>query len=70
MVFPTVHLWETKSSKMSTNIKILGTGCSKCKQTIAMVEEVLRENNIEARIEKVEDIVAIMNYNVMAQQWS
>ncbi|MGB5668278.1 MAG: thioredoxin family protein [Maribacter sp.] len=51
---------------MSTNIKILGTGCPKCKQTIAIVEDVLRENNIEAHIEKVEDIFAIMNYNVMA----
>ena len=51
---------------MTTEIKILGTGCPKCQQTTAIVAEVLRENNIEAQIEKVEDIVEIMNYNIMA----
>ncbi len=46
-------------------IKILGTGCPKCKQTEATVNEVLKENNIEANVEKVEDIQKIMEYNVM-----
>ncbi len=51
---------------MSIIIKILGTGCPKCKQTTSLVEEVIRENSIEATIEKVEDIMEIMKYNVMS----
>jgi small redox-active disulfide protein 2 len=51
---------------MSISIKILGTGCPKCKQTTALVQEVVNENNIIATIEKVEDIMEIMNYEVMS----
>lgn len=47
-------------------IKILGTGCPKCKQTEAVLRQVVEENNIEATIEKVEDITKIMEYNVMS----
>ena len=47
-------------------IKILGTGCPKCKSTTALVEEVVKENNIEAKIIKVEDIMEIMEYNVLS----
>jgi small redox-active disulfide protein 2 len=46
-------------------IKILGTGCPKCKQTEAIVRQAVEENNIEVTIEKVEDITKIMEYNVM-----
>ncbi|HEY9168184.1 MAG TPA: thioredoxin family protein [Lutibacter sp.] len=51
---------------MNLNIKILGTGCPKCKQTTAAVQEVVAENNIDTTIEKVEDIMEIMKYNVMS----
>lgn len=51
---------------MSISIKILGTGCTKCKQTTAVVQEAVNENNIDATIEKVEDIMEIMKYNVMS----
>ena len=51
---------------MSKIIKILGTGCPKCKTTTALVEEVVKENNIDAKIIKVEDIMEIMEYNVLA----
>jgi len=50
---------------MTKTIKILGTGCPKCKTVTALVEEVVNEQNIEATIEKVEDIMKIMEYNVM-----
>lgn len=46
-------------------IKILGTGCGKCKTTYALIEKVVKENNITATIAKVEDIVEIMNYNIL-----
>ncbi len=51
---------------MSKIIKILGTGCPKCKSTIALVKEVVEENNIDAQIIKVEDIMEIMQYNVLS----
>jgi len=51
---------------MSKIIKILGTGCPKCKTTTALVTEVVKENNIDAEIIKVEDIMEIMEYNVLS----
>lgn len=50
---------------MSKVIKILGTGCPKCKTMEATVRDVVAENNIDATIEKVEDIMEIMKYNVL-----
>ena len=50
---------------MSKSIKILGTGCPKCKIFTSLVQEVILENNIDATFEKVEDIMEIMKYNVI-----
>jgi len=50
---------------MSKSIKLLGTGCPKCKTFSGIVQEVILENNIDATFEKVEDIMEIMEYNVM-----
>ena len=47
-------------------IKILGTGCSKCKTTQAVVEKVILDLNLNANIIKVEDIMEIMKYNVLS----
>lgn len=47
-------------------IKILGTGCPKCKKTEAIVRETLAELGMEAHVEKVEDIQQIMAYNVLS----
>ena len=47
-------------------IKILGTGCPKCKTTTALVQEVVDEHNIDAEIIKIEDIMEIMKYNVLS----
>ncbi len=50
---------------MKKNIKILGTGCPKCKTMTSLVQDVVTENNIDATIEKVEDIMEIMKFDVM-----
>jgi len=50
---------------MGNHLKILGTGCSKCKTLEKVTTEVVKENNIQADIQKVEDIVQIMNYHIM-----
>lgn len=46
-------------------IKILGTGCSKCKSLEEITRKVVKDNGIVAEIKKVEDIVEIMKFNVM-----
>ncbi len=51
---------------MSKIIKILGTGCTKCQSMTGVVQDVVSANNIDASIEKVEDIVKIMEFNVMS----
>lgn len=48
------------------HIKILGTGCPKCKKTEAVVRRVVEEMGIEAQIEKVEDIQKIMAYDILS----
>lgn len=47
-------------------IKILGPGCPKCKTLDKLTREVVEQNGIDATVEKVEDIVAIMNFGVMS----
>lgn len=46
-------------------IKVLGTGCPKCKALTKAVEEVINETGSDATINKVEDINEIMQYGVM-----
>jgi small redox-active disulfide protein 2 len=46
-------------------IKVLGTGCPNCKTLEKMVNDAVAELGITAEVEKVEDIVKIMNYGIM-----
>lgn len=48
------------------SIKILGTGCAKCKQMENIVRQVVSETGIAANVQKVEDIQEIMEYNVLS----
>ena len=47
-------------------IKILGTGCPKCKQLEANTKKALEETGKKAEIEKVMDINKIIEAGVMA----
>lgn len=47
-------------------IKVLGTGCQKCRALYKLVEDVLSENNVNADLEKVEDVQKIVSYGVMS----
>ncbi len=47
-------------------IKVLGTGCAKCKTTYNLLEKVIKDNNLDIQLVKVEDIVEIMSYNILA----
>ena len=48
------------------NIKILGGGCPKCKVLYNNVQSACRELNVEAEVEKVEDMKDITAYGVMS----
>ncbi len=47
-------------------IKVLGTGCANCRNTVALVEAVAKEKGVEISLEKIEDLPSIMGYGVMS----
>lgn len=52
------------------NVKILGTGCPKCKHTQQLIESVAREKGLaipsDLTIEKIEGIQEIIAFGVMS----
>lgn len=46
-------------------IKVLGTGCARCKSLEKITRKAVDELNLDASVEKVEDIQTIMEYAVM-----
>jgi small redox-active disulfide protein 2 len=46
-------------------IQILGTGCPKCKTLYANAVKAAEEAGVQYEIEKVEDIMKIMDFGVM-----
>ena len=47
-------------------VKVLGPGCAKCKSTYAVVEKVIKENNLDVTLTKVDDIMEMMSYNILS----
>lgn len=47
-------------------IKILGTGCSKCEKLEKNLKIALKELNLQASIEKVDDLIELVSYGVMS----
>jgi len=47
-------------------IKVLGTGCAKCKQTKKLAAEVIKDLKLEATVVEVTDIATIMGYGIMS----
>ena len=47
-------------------IQILGTGCPKCKKLTELVEAASKELGLNAEIEKVTDIMKILDFGVMS----
>lgn len=46
------------------DIKILGTGCAKCKSLEQATRDVIQNLGLDAQVSKVEDIMDIMGYGV------
>lgn len=47
-------------------IKVLGTGCAKCKQLEKTVREAVAELGLDAEVEKVTELTDIMSYGIMS----
>ena len=52
------EIWEV-------NIKVLGSGCAKCRRLEQLVREIVEEEGLSATVEKVADVSEIINYGVM-----
>ena len=48
------------------NVKVLGTGCAKCRATTQLLETVARDKGVEIELEKVEEPQDIMRYGIMS----
>ena len=48
------------------DIKILGSGCSKCKATAALIDQIAKDKGVASQLDKVEDMRAIAGYGVMS----
>lgn len=48
------------------SIKVLGSGCAKCKSAMAVIGQVAEDKGVAIELEKVEDPSQIMAYGVMS----
>ena len=48
------------------DVKVLGSGCSNCKTTVALIEQVAQAKGVEITMQKIEEIQDIMAYGVMS----
>jgi len=47
-------------------VKVLGTGCANCSNTIALIEQIAKAKGISITLSKVEEIKDIMAYGIMS----
>jgi small redox-active disulfide protein 2 len=48
------------------DIKVLGTGCANCRNTIALIDQVAKAKGVEVTLQKVEELRDIMGHGVMS----
>ncbi len=48
------------------DIKVLGSGCTNCKTTVALIEQVAQAKGVAIQMQKVEDLRAIMSFGVIS----
>jgi small redox-active disulfide protein 2 len=46
------------------DIKVLGPGCPKCEQTVKIINEVIAETGVAAKVEKVKNVLEIAKFGV------
>ncbi len=47
-------------------IKVLGSGCAKCKSLVELVKQAATQTGVAIELEKVEDMARIVAYGVMS----
>lgn len=48
------------------DIRVLGSGCAKCKLTLKAIEEVAQQQGVQVNLQKVEHVRDIMAYRVLS----
>jgi small redox-active disulfide protein 2 len=48
------------------DIKVLGSGCANCKNTVALIEQAAKDKGVTVTLSKVEEMRDIMSYGVMS----
>lgn len=48
------------------DIKVLGTGCAKCADTLALIDAVAREMGVPVTLQKANDFGALISHGVMS----
>ncbi len=48
------------------DIKVLGSGCANCKNTVALIEQAAKDKGVRVTLSKVEEMRDIMGYGVMS----
>jgi small redox-active disulfide protein 2 len=48
------------------DVKVLGTGCAKCKATVQLIEDVAKNQGADIHLQKVENVADIVSYGVMS----
>jgi small redox-active disulfide protein 2 len=48
------------------SVKVLGTGCSRCSTLEEIVRNVVKENQIDAAVEKITEIQEFITYGILA----
>lgn len=53
-------------SQAGVEIKVLGTGCASCENTVKLIQSVAKEKKVAVQIVKVEEVGEIASYGVMS----
>ena len=48
------------------DVKVLGSGCANCSNTITQIEQVAQEKGVTISLSKVQDMKDIISYGVMS----
>ncbi len=62
--YPPLRVLQTGVIKM-LDIKVLGPGCVNCEKLFKLCNEVVSENNLQAKIEKIVEPNKFLDYGIM-----
>lgn len=69
LIFPLIDSAQNyykQKGQRQIKIQILGSGCAKCKKLTETMENAAKELEVTCEIEKVNDIMKIMDYGVIS----